>query len=55
MKICEEEIDETQYWLELITHGNILPAAKMQAINQETSELCAIITSICKTTAAKLR
>lgn len=55
MKICEEEIDETQYWLELITQGNILPAAKMQTINQEAAELCTIITSICKTAATKLR
>ena len=55
MKICEEEIDETLYWLELIKHAGLFSAVKMQAIISEADELCAIITSICKTTAAKLR
>ena len=55
MKICEEEIDETLYWLELIKHTELFSEAKMQGIITEANELCAIITSICKTTAAKLR
>lgn len=55
MKICEEESDETLYWLELIKHSELLPAARMQPLITEADELCAIITSICKTTTAKLR
>lgn len=55
MKICEEEIDETLYWLELIKHAELFSETKMQGIITEANELCAIITSICKTTAAKLR
>ena len=55
MKICEEEIDETLYWLELIKHAKLFSETKMQGIITEANELCAIITSICKTTAAKLR
>ncbi len=54
MKICEEEIDETLYWLELITHSSIFPEAKMAEILAEANELCAIITAICKTQAANL-
>lgn len=55
MKICEEEIDEALYWLELIKHAELFPESKMQPIITEADELCAIITSICKTTAIKLR
>lgn len=55
MKICEEEIDETLYWLELIKHSELFSESKMHPIITEADELCAIITSICKTTAVKLR
>ena len=54
MKICEEEADEALYWLELIKHANLFPESKMQPIIAEADEICAIITSICKTTAAKI-
>lgn len=55
MKICEEEINETLYWLELINHSNIFPEAKMADILAEANELCAIITAICKTQSANLQ
>ena len=55
MKICEEEIDEALYWLELIKHSELFSESKMQPIITEADELCAIITSICKTTTVKLR
>lgn len=55
MKICEEEIDETLYWLELIKHPQIFDESRMQPLIAEADELCAIITAICKTTSAKLR
>lgn len=54
MKICEEEIDETLYWLELIKRAELFAETKMQPLIDEADELCAIITAICKTTAAKL-
>ena len=55
MKICEEEIDETLYWLDLIKHANIFPDGKLDAVISESNELCAIITAICKTTALKIQ
>ena len=55
MKICEEEIDETLYWLELIKHAQVFDESRMQPLIAEADELCAIITAICKTTSAKLR
>lgn len=55
MKICEEEIDETLYWLELIQQANLFPENKLSSVIGETNELCAIITAICKTTANEIR
>lgn len=55
MKICEEEIDESIYWLTLIKHAQIFPEGKLDAVISEADELCAIMTSICITTASKLR
>ena len=55
MKICEEEIDETLYWLELLKHANIFPERMLTDIISEANELCAIITAICKTTASKIK
>ena len=55
MKICEEEIDETLYWLDLIKHANLFPDGKLDAVISEANELCAIITAICKTTASKIQ
>lgn len=51
MKICDEEADETIFWLELIANTAVIPADKLTAITAEARELSAIITSICKTTA----
>ncbi|MEE1266884.1 MAG: four helix bundle protein [Akkermansia sp.] len=55
MKICEEESDESLYWLELIKHAELVPTPKLQPLIDEADELCAIITATCKTTAAKIR
>ncbi len=55
MKTCEEEIDESIYWLNLIKHAQIFPEGKLDAVITEADELCAIITSICITTASKIR
>lgn len=51
MKICDEEADETLFWLELIANTAVMPADKLAAITAEARELSAIITAICKTTA----
>ena len=55
MKICEVEIDETLYWLELINEAQLFPDGKLNAVISKANELCAIITAICKTTALKIR
>ena len=40
--IVLEEIDETVYWLELISDTKILPLPRLEALQQEARELLAI-------------
>jgi four helix bundle protein len=42
LKMVEEELDETQHWLELIVDCQILPEERMKDILQECSELLSI-------------
>ncbi|WP_366936683.1 four helix bundle protein [uncultured Clostridium sp.] len=44
------DLDETNYWLELLIKSNLLDYAVVQSILQESNELCKILNSIVKTT-----
>ena len=46
--IAVKEARETQYWLELITKAELVPENQLVDIKQESSELVAILTTICK-------
>lgn len=39
MKICEEEIDESLYWLQLIKHAQIFSEGKLDGVISEANEL----------------
>ena len=52
--IVEKEASETQYWLELLEESDIGPAAELQWLLRESSELIAIFTSIGKTAKSNL-
>ena len=41
-----QELDETDYWLELLVQSNIVPAQKIEPLRKETNELLAIFTTI---------
>ena len=41
-----QELDETDYWLDLLVRSGILPAQKAEALIMETNELLAIFTTI---------
>ena len=41
-----QELDETDYWLELLVKSNIVPAQKVELLRKETNELLAIFTTI---------
>lgn len=42
------ELEETGYWLELLTEGKIVPAARLTALHRECGELTAIFVTILK-------
>jgi four helix bundle protein len=41
-----QELDETDYWLDLLVKGDMVPAQKLELLVKETNELIAIFTSI---------
>lgn len=43
-----QELDETQYWMELLTEANIIKSSRLEGLFQETNELIAIFTTIVK-------
>ena len=49
IRICESEISETIYWLEIILDLDWLSSAKIQPAVSEANELIAIFSSISKT------
>ena len=51
---CLKELDETSYWLDLLALANIIPAARLASLQDETHQLLAIFTTISKKTRASL-
>lgn len=49
LRICSEEADETQLWIELIIESEILPAEQLNPLLQEAHELTSIFLSSIKT------
>ena len=41
-----QELDETDYWLDLLVKAEIVPATKLETLRKETNELLAIFTTI---------
>jgi len=41
-----QELDETDFWLDLLVKAGIMPAAKVDPLIKETNELIAIFTTI---------
>jgi four helix bundle protein len=51
--IALQELDETAYWLELLLEAEIVPAGRLEALQQETGELIAIFTTVVKKVKSK--
>ena len=49
LKMCEEELDETAHWLELIMDSGMLPTERVRNLYDENIELVKIIVSSIKT------
>lgn len=47
---CLKELDESAYWLELLTQSGIIPTPKLASLKDETNQLIAILTTISKNT-----
>jgi four helix bundle protein len=43
-----QELDETQYWMELIVESDIVKSGRLEGLFQESEELIAIFTTIVK-------
>ena len=43
-----QELEETQYWLELLSEAGIIPADRLQPLLQEADELTAILVTCVK-------
>ena len=54
MKIAEEEIDETIYWLELVEGSNPNLASEVGKIKTEADELLSMIVASIKTTRKRI-
>jgi len=52
--ICIQELDETAYWLELLSDANIIQPTRLTDIQDETDQLIAILTTIVKKTRQNL-
>jgi len=44
-----QELDETDYWLELLVEAKIVPAKRLADLRKETNELIAIFVASIKT------
>ena len=51
--IVEQELDETQLWLELLVESGCVPTAKMAPLRQEADELLKITIAAIKNVEAK--
>ncbi len=51
--IILEESDETEFWLELIMDGKLLPKDKVEPLKKEAEEITAIMASSRKTAQSK--
>ena len=49
MGTCEEEADESGFWLELIMDGELLPRKQVEPLHVEADELTAIFAASIKT------
>jgi four helix bundle protein len=49
LKLVEEELDETAYWLELLVEDGIMPSQRILPLLKETNELLAMTVASIKT------
>ncbi|MEW6285499.1 MAG: four helix bundle protein [Chloroflexota bacterium] len=50
-----QELDETDFWLDLLVRAEIVPAKKLEPLIKETNELIAIFTAIVTTIKKRMK
>ena len=50
LKICEEEADESCYWLDLLKASKMTPPQRLDDLMDEAGQLAAIFAAGCRTT-----
>lgn len=55
IELACQEMDETNYWLQLLIGGGMVPQEKMHALLQESTELLAILITCAKNAKRKAR
>jgi four helix bundle protein len=48
-----QELEETQYWLELLEESRLVPMQRLSSLNHESNELIAILVSVVKRTKSR--
>jgi four helix bundle protein len=48
LNLSLQELDETDYWLELLTATGLMPSERLAPLRDETHQLIAILTTIVK-------
>lgn len=46
--LCLQELEESAYWLELMAEAEIIPATRLESLQDETNQLIAILTTLVK-------
>lgn len=54
LKMCEEELDETAHWLELIMESELIPKSRLVDLYNENLELVKIIVASIKSMRKKI-
>lgn len=54
IKICEEEADESVYWLQLLIDTHIVPASTLKGLADEARQLSAIMSASARTRRSNL-
>src|SRR5581483_96837 len=55
LEVALQELDETNYWLELIVESNIMSSRRLQPLMEEANEITAIIVSSVKTIKRRMK
>jgi four helix bundle protein len=55
LKMVEEELDETNHWIDIIIRSQLIEASRLASLYQESKELLAIIVKTITSTKARMK